>query len=56
MVDLGVGAFNSWCGESGSGSCKSLVRIWEWELHVLGVYLGVGAVGPLCSGSESGRC
>ena len=54
VVDLGVGIFNSWCG-SRSGSCKSSVCIWEWELQVLGVVdLGVGVFSSWCGRSGSG--
>ena len=47
-VSLGVGAASPWCG-LGSGSCKSSVCIWEWELQVLGVVdLGVGDFSSWC--------
>ena len=41
------GALGPWC-VSGSGSCKSLVWIREWELQVLGVDLEVGVASPWC--------
>ena len=54
-VSLGVGATSPWCG-LGSGSCKSLVWITEWEMQVLGVVdLGGGIFNSWC-GSRSGSC